>query len=175
MKKILMFLALVAVVQLGCWYYFYQRMPTPEFRKQKMDSVELLKNIEIVSNLGVPVGRFMTIKGYKADGNPKNPTGFVVTDVNGRKIDERIIDVSGINAWPGGTLATLSGVEVGTLHHVYRIMTNRDSSARPDLYPHQSLDFSFHISEVVAPANLEFADDRGYQALAPEDYLRDER
>lgn len=174
MKKILMVLALVAVVQLGCWFYFHQRMPAPEFQKQKMNEVEILENIEIVSNLGVPVGRFMTIKGYKEKGNPKNPCGFVVTDVNGRKIDERIIEVSGIPAWPAGTEATLSGVEVGTLHHVYRIMTSRDTD-HPDIFPYQSLDLRFHVSEVVAPANLHLSDYHGYQALPPEEYLRDEK
>lgn len=174
MKRILMVLALVAVVQLGCWFYYYQRMPASDSRKQTMNEVELLENIEVVSSLGVPVGRFMTIKGYKEKGNPKNPCGFVVTDVNGRKIDERIIEVAGIHAWPAGTEATLSGVEVGTLHYVYRIMTSRDTD-RPDIFPYQSLDLRFHISEVVVPADLEFADDRGYQALPPEDYLRDEQ
>ncbi len=51
MKKILVVLALVAVVARGCWFYFRRHMSPPEVEKQKMTFEELNEKIEIVSNL----------------------------------------------------------------------------------------------------------------------------
>ncbi len=99
---------------------------------------------------------------------------FKVSEVDGRKVDHWIV-VSGIEDWPAGKDVTLSGIEVGTLFHVYKGMTNFANHDSRYYGPYQVLDLRFDVSEVVAPANLHVADTPDDMSLPPEDYMRDEK
>jgi hypothetical protein len=107
---------------------------------------------EITGDLGIPVGKTVTISGRKQRNGPGDNT-FRVTSVNGDKKD-LFISVIGIENWPEGTEATLSGTEFATLQYFtepYGNLANNDSRWKG---PKQLLSLEFKVDRIVSPANL---------------------
>ena len=110
------------------------------------------KKVEIIGDLGVPVGKKVTITGRKERNGPL-ANWFWVATVDGKK-KEIGIQIDGISHWPDGTEATLSGAEVGTLKFLTLKMTNYGPNDSRWKGPHQKLFLRFQVNKIVAPANL---------------------
>lgn len=108
--------------------------------------------IEIIGDLGIPIGKTVTIKGRKKRNGPGDNT-FWVTSINGEK-KETYITIIGIDNWPEGTEAELIGAEVGTLLYLtepYGNMANEDPRWKG---PRQVFSLDFKVARIVTPENL---------------------
>ena len=117
------------------------------------------RRVVILGELGLPVGQDATIAGVKKPVAPG--LNFIVESIDGKPAPKGLrIRVDGIGKWPDGTKATLRGNEIGTLRFVHLDETNYGPDDDRWKGPHQVLLLSFHVSEVVAPKDLEVTSER---------------
>lgn len=120
--------------------------------KQEILANAVGTKVVIIGNLGVPVGKVVTIAGSKVREGPGDRQ-FRVTSVDGQKINMRI-EVEGIKNWPDGTEATLKGAEVGTLKMLTLEMTNYGPNDPRWKGAQQHLFLEFKVEKIVTPIHL---------------------
>lgn len=120
--------------------------------KEAVEASDIGDRLEIIGDLGVPVGTTVTITGRKQRNGPLANLFWVET-IDGKKTKIGI-QIDGISHWPDGTKATLSGAEVGTLKFLTLEMTNFRPNDPRWKGPHQQLFLGFEVNEIVSPANL---------------------
>ena len=125
---------------------------TSAVEKQEVSANAIGSTIIVIGDLGLPVGKVVTIIGRKVHEGPGG-NQFRVTSVDGRTINMGI-NVRGIEEWPDGTEATLKGAEVGTLKFLTKEMTNYGKDDPRWKAPHQQLFLEFVVDNIVSPANL---------------------
>jgi hypothetical protein len=118
-----------------------------------MTATTIGRDVVILGELGLPVGKETTISGRKRSIGKGEDT-FDVETIDGKPATVRSIGVEGIDNWPDGTKATLRGNEVGLLRYLQLRETGFGRNDPRWKGPHQELFVSFHVSEVVAPAGL---------------------
>jgi hypothetical protein len=131
--------------------------------KSRVPVSDIGRRTIVFGGLGHPVGEELTIHGQKISeahrNGPLEEGSFLVDTVDGQKLDVPVVvRVRGIHEWPGDTIATIRGYEVGTI----RFEHIDDANYGPDdprFKPHQVIWMFFEPQDVVQPKSLKIGDE----------------
>ena len=133
--------------------------------RRSVQASEVGTKIEIIGDLGIPVGKIATITGRKENNGPGVNT-FLVATVNGQKKNTSI-QVIGIDDWPEGTRAELTGMEVGTILYLTEAYANYARNDPRWKGPRQVFSLEFKVKSIIAPSNLRLKNEEAQQAVPP--------
>jgi hypothetical protein len=146
--------------QLMSEIYRLAKTKTATTKPPTVPATKIGDELVILGDLGLPIGKQVTISGHKHAIGPLRDI-FLVETVNGDPVPpETRVTISGIESWPEKTIATLRGCEVGTLRFLQLNETNYGRHDERWKGPHQTLFLRFEVSEIVEPTGLKLAKEK---------------